>query len=736
MKIQSLTVENYGVFTGKQSFEFKPGVSIIYGLNQSTSKFSKNSNWVGKSLFFNSLSEVLYDEPIVGQKADKMKSGTRSVVLVDDDGRKIEAVRRSGKRESLEIFENGKPLEHLTKTKAQEFLDQAWGVSLSEFETFIHLDSRIPHPLVMGSSTDRKHFFDDFFRLDRVDEERKIYLRELRSLGEAKSAYLELKASYNTQKTLMLSDEKRSQMEAEATELRHKRELLHEALQRVETYRKLKITHDSLSHHLTRLPDVHDAAAFSTLGRELRDKIASCEDALDRLAAYAAYRKAKKQYDDELEKLPELARSCSRDKLRRGHELFASTVHDLRMWQRRELELPEKPEVVAKPALPPESESIPVLKSKRSEYRKILEVFETSNTGVCPTCGQPLDASKKIELEKSVAELTQKIKNAEEHEAYSEYLKDAESYAKQCQEVKENIDLLKKNQQKYKKYSDAFDLVSNLPRAPETPDVKCPKESKEELNQTLAEAREVFSAWKSVNPYREDLCAFLDWDKETSVDFDEQTEVTEKIAKIEAKLTMDAEAREALKTVVRRLKDLKTQIQDEDCLKELVEIFSDKQLKRDMVAQISDALCRLLNKYSRIVFDSDYTFTLEWGTQLQLLCTRKVGAQELTSDVRKLSGAESKLFTLILILSLLSFVPPSRRPQLMILDEPTANFSSETTQAFIRLLNVLKTVVPSIVIITPRDDIYPESYPYTVVRTKSGSSIVPGLPVDILSKDN
>ena len=121
-----------------------------------------------------------------------------------------------------------------------------------------------------------------------------------------------------------------------------------------------------------------------------------------------------------------------------------------------------------------------------------------------------------------------------------------------------------------------------------------------------------------------------------------------------------------------------------------------------------------------------------WDTQLQLLCTRRVGSQELTSDVRKLSGAESKLFTLILILSLLSFVPPKRRPSIMILDEPTANFSTETTQAFMRLLDVLKTVIPSIVIITPRDDVYPDSIPYTVVRTKKGSTIVQGLPDDVL----
>ena len=70
----------------------------------------------------------------------------------------------------------------------------------------------------------------------------------------------------------------------------------------------------------------------------------------------------------------------------------------------------------------------------------------------------------------------------------------------------------------------------------------------------------------------------------------------------------------------------------------------------------------------------------------------------------------------------------------MILDEPSANFSAETTQAFIKLLDVLKQVVPSIVIITPRDDVYPDSMPYTIVRTKDGSKIVQGLPDQVNNK--
>lgn len=154
-------------------------------------------------------------------------------------------------------------------------------------------------------------------------------------------------------------------------------------------------------------------------------------------------------------------------------------------------------------------------------------------------------------------------------------------------------------------------------------------------------------------------------------------------------------------------------------------------MKKAMVQQISVKLCELLNYYASLVFEQPYTFSLVWDSQIQLICERRVGKQSLVSDVRKLSGAESKLFTVILVLSLLSFIPMEKRPSLMLLDEPTANMSAETTQAFMKLLVMLQKVVPCIVVITPRNDVYPESRPFTVVRDQSGSRIEAGLPDEI-----
>lgn len=62
-----------------QTFEFREGISYIYGLNKSTSIKTNNSNQVGKSFFFSMLGELLYDLPVVGLRQDRVKTGKRFI---------------------------------------------------------------------------------------------------------------------------------------------------------------------------------------------------------------------------------------------------------------------------------------------------------------------------------------------------------------------------------------------------------------------------------------------------------------------------------------------------------------------------------------------------------------------------------------------------------------------------------------------------------------------------------
>lgn len=716
LNIKALAVKNYGPFTKQTVFEFKSGISVIYGLNQTSGVNSKNSNWVGKSLFFNSLSELLYDEPIVGQKSDKVKSGSRSVILKDKK-HELQITKISGKREQIKIKYDGSEIEHLTKTKALDYIKDKWKLDKTEFESFIHLDSRIPHPLVMGSSTERKHFFDSFFKLSVIDDERRIYISELRKLQSVRVAFDELKIVYKSQKRLVINDSELDTLKSKLKRLKAKRDSLNSKIEEAKEYQRLKAIHDSVGKVNINIAEIDSSIS------ELKTKIKSLSAQLDLAIDYEQYKKEKARYTKIVSSLSDFAKSKDREKLKKGANLYSEYKAELRL-RTSQLDEIEEPEIAKKPN--GERLYISELLAVRSNLQHQISHSEKFKTGICPTCGQKVKHQNLQELKSKLSDTELQIKLAKQWELYDSYVKEYEKYSQTTKSLKSQIEELTAKCNKFKPYADAYSEVQSVPSNPEK--VEKPSSSREELESAIDSCKSKLHSLLVVQPYVDDLIKFENWNGITDFDYSKSSVIAESIAKIEAKLSNDESARLQLQKTKSRLLELKSKLKDEPLLKSLIEIFSDKVIKKTMVTQISAKLCELLNHYSSLVFDQDYKFNLIWDTQLQLICTRTVGKQQLTSDVRKLSGAESKLFTIILVLSLLSFIDPLKRPKTIILDEPTANLSNETTQAFIKLLQLLKQVVPSIVVITPRDDVYPDSRCYTVVRTKEGSTIKEGLP--------
>lgn len=715
MQLKALAVKNYGPFVNQTVFSFKPGVSIVYGLNKTSGANSKNSNWVGKSLFFSSLSEILYDEPVVGTKQDKVKQGSRAVILTDGENT-VQIIRKSGKRDSINIIENDKPIEHLTKTKAQHYIKSKWLLNKAEFETFVHLDSRIPHPLVMGSSTERKHFFDSFFKLDRIDQERKLYVQALRKLQSSKQAFNELKVFYKQQKSSVVEPSKVKQLITDIKHLRAEQKANARSFELVNQYNQLKAVYDSLKDSLQGV----ELSTVSSQLQSLRSKQKKLKELREQCIEYRTYLKAKKQYEQQLSSLSALASSTPLAKLSKGSSLWLKYSEQLQEVENTVLQPVDKPQKLGSPQ---------DLKQLAIEQAKLEDLLKTSlkfKSGVCPTCGQPVKVHCIKDIKQELVDVQKKINQGQLWEHYQQQKEQYKQYKEQLGQHQELLDDLASKVEKFEPYRIAYKERAKLP--PEPTVIERPELTTKQVDAQLHELECMLDKLKAIEPHVEQLQQYLDWSDITTFDYKKYNAQNEKLAHLEALYSMHKSSLEQVNKTKQRLKELKEQLADEPWLTKLIEIFSDKQMKRAMVQQISQKLCQLMNKYAALVFNQDYRFELIWDTQLHLLCTRRVGKQVLTSDVRKLSGAESKLFTIILVLSLLSFVPSDKRPKVMILDEPSANFSAETTQAFIKLLSVLKQVVPCIVIITPRDDIYPESTPYTVVRTKEGSFIAQGLP--------
>jgi DNA repair exonuclease SbcCD ATPase subunit len=199
----------------------------------------------------------------------------------------------------------------------------------------------------------------------------------------------------------------------------------------------------------------------------------------------------------------------------------------------------------------------------------------------------------------------------------------------------------------------------------------------------------------------------------------------ERVSEIKSKMAVHRAVKDKVASQKERIAKLEHDLKEEEAVKVLVKGFSDKAIKRMAVEAISTRLMQLINHYAQSVFPG-YMFDFQWDRQISIIVHRPNGE---VSDVRKLSGAESMLFTLILIPALLAFMPAHKRTNVLILDEPSASFSEATMKTFHDLLPVLQKLVPSIIVITPKaTERYPGAHEFTVHRTKDGATIKPGHP--------
>lgn len=729
MKILGLAIQDVGPYEEKATFKVKPGLSVIYGLNRTTGQQSKNSNWVGKSLLFSTLSDVLYEEPIIGTKQDTVKKGLQQILMEDDEGHKLLISKKNNK---YIIKKDGESVDFVTNKKGpRQYIESVWPISLEEYETFVHLDTRVPHPLVMGSTAIRKDFFTKFFGLDKVDAERKLYLAELHKLDSVKAAYEQTASTYALLKKDALSEEEIEELEQSLVALSEKKERLQAKLDKEREKQQIIEFGEMYAKEIKKLQslDLLDTNAIDDAINDLDKKIKKTSKMRRVLAEFEQSLYLRSAYDQAYAKLSDDAKSCSFEKAKEGSRRYTIIRQDYddqqRIIKRFETNWPIAIEKLAQP-----DGNYEEIKEELSSAEYALNNAQKFGTGKCPTCGQPVSVDIDS-LQAKVDELEEKVdawkKYRSRLQRYEAFIEDQA----RANTAKQKSDELAEKLEKYAKYQQIYKELSALPEEPE--DVEDPGYSRSELEAVLEQAKDdrtflyrMRSTIAKVNQY----LSLEDKTIDTTLQ-DRYNKLSEKYFTEKSNLENAKSALEKRKQIQAKMIEMQEQLKDVKPLEHLVDLFQDKTLKKRIVQIIGNRLMTLVNKYAAVVFTEDYKFSLEWeSSQINLICKRKAGSKELVSDVRKLSGAESRLFTLILVLALLSFVPQNKRPNLLILDEPDSNFSNETTQSFIKLMSLLSQVIESIVVITTSEDIYPNSHCYTIVRDKT-SRIVEKHPSEV-----
>jgi hypothetical protein len=386
----------------------------------------------------------------------------------------------------------------------------------------------------------------------------------------------------------------------------------------------------------------------------------------------------------------------------------------------------ELPPNVEKP-----EEDVTDLQTLLRVYKHHLEHAEKFEDGKCETCGQPVKIKDPALVQKKIKSIRQKLEDHEAANEYAEFIKQRRADKAELAELKIRLQEAQETEAKSLKWEAAHEELCKLPDRPEPFEGK--KLQTVVLRKMIEELQERRALLKYMEPHLDSVIAFQKLTKEEMKEAAESHDLAQEMnkrqdvyARLQAKNEVHNTLVERMEAMRSRLKEMKAELADEEPLKLLVQGFQDKNIKKMVIQAISQRLMALVNKYAKMVLPEAFTFEFKWESDIKILCHRPDDKAPI--DVRRLSGAESTLFTLILVCALLAFVPAKKRSSVLILDEPTARLSGENTQVFFKLLKILNTLIPSILVFTPKEENIEGAHVFTIVKEKGKSRIVEGFP--------
>ena len=714
IEFQSLTLEGLPFFR-KQTFDFsEPGIRLILGNNRNSS--SNNPNAAGKSFFFAQLPELVLSEMMHGTRRDFTRSGTVTVDL--RKGKSEYSISRSfSPKEKMVISRKGKDLEIRELSECKKKIRSLIPYTPDEVKTFLFLDSQLPHPLITGDTASRKNFFTSFFKLGALSFMKKSVSSRVTESRSANSVLVELKKSHEEASTRV--DSSIEEKEALLSRLQSKMERISSSMRdwsRAESLRVLISEHHKCIDLMKSQEILTEADLLSH--RKSREKsISRCRAAIRDWDKYeewesssvgrAAARKSLKKHGlSSVEELQALV-----DKKQRILDKKISRREDLEL----KIEERSRSEKKIKSELRNQSEDLVSLKEEVNHLQE--------HSDSCPTCGGEYDNKKAKERLRAakVSYKTLQSRIAELTVSLQVMMQDSSPAAEEFDEEEEHKSIRG---------------LQSVLRVLSTEDLQPPGGHTKDY--WVDHERSFNKELYSLESGEDALSAQSEWDKlpdsvrGASVrDFqNRQSEflrISEKKQALEMEVSSSLEASREVERLQVRMQPLQEKAEDLDALMVLEEAFSKRGVESTIIKSICVKLEEKVNEYAKLIFPEDYHFEFELDTQFSILVSRKYGKKTITSDVRKLSGAEKRLFSLVLLISLLVFVPKNHRSNLLILDECDANMGTENRDRFIRFLPVLQKAIPSIVVITPLGHqpyltISPKIY--TVVKERNGTASI------------
>ncbi len=735
MILSKFWVKGYGTFAKGAEFDLAyKGLTTVFGLNKDAGGASY-TNASGKSLLFTSVPEIGFGSPPSGK--DQTKHTNTEIGLEfrgGDKGRDVLTfVKTYGKGKKFVVCKNGKDLNVRKLGYAETKLQALLGGSEEDFYTTRYIDNTIPHPLIVGKAAVRQDFFVRMFNLENVDATRHLLLADLREAQKASATYKEVKALFDDLKGKALKPADIEERQERIGIYKARQEKLLAKLNTYQVVRDLLRFEDQNKKLIFKFNATTSLAIFDSEVFNTKNSIKGLRSKKELAQEWETYRRLRKVYLKAYEPLAAKIEELVGPSYKIDKVKAKAAKYLLIDAEYKTLRLAYTTRVVNKPKQVDEPKMS--LEKANAKVFSLNEEFDHAKSfqgGKCPTCGAPHESR---ELGAIKSDMQRARETAYACQAYAEYKKDYDTYKKNKTlkaELEAQLEDAIGRLEAIQNYAEAYELIKQLPKKPVKPEGdKLDLSDIEEKLDKWMEKKSELDRFKDVIEQIRELSKVTEEQRAKAKELDTITDdlgkISNKLNNLTAEVTAGIEASKQLKQLATRGKVLEKQAEDEPVLKSLIDAYSKKGLKKILIQRYASLLQQQVNKFVRLFFAEDIQFEFSYGSKLDVLAHRKKGKKVITTDVKRLSGAEKRMLTLVLVVASISLLPKNKRSNFLILDEPEANMGPEAVATFVRALPVLNKVIPHIVVITPRPELEIEgSRVFTVVKKGGVSTLVPG----------
>ena len=725
IKFKSLHLQNHLLFKDLLWQLDKHPLTVIRG--QNLDQKIESGNYVGKSLLPSSLTTMLTYAPPMAQKKKSAKelvfnkSHLTLELQNNKDNWKIEQFAKA-KSVKYNIHLNGVDQKAVKINVAQEFIHKA--VPLSEDHIFsqLYISSFRPSVMLYGQPSARLNYFEQIFDLRIYDQLRKAVLKDLQTVDQN---FTKFKLLSSQKDELTPNLEKNVGKRLKVIKLRHQELLntyaisqkaaqklieyvtLAEQLHSSDTYDLLKTRQKSLSKKINKLKlKVAEQQKYNAEAKAAQQQKKKRHKILARLKQMQAFPNAKQdltttqlfrqkyqkqiqqynQYEAYIEKYNAIAKEHLTATLTVEPEKIQEKLTTLsyRLKQKRKLK-PGKPCPLCEQKISKHLQhDLQTLQKTVSKTKRTLKKAKT------------LAFIQKMQnkLPKDVLELDighthrkmQRVRNKE-----SQLTAEAEQHELR-KELKAELKKLPKTRVKAVK---TIDYEAKLEKAQNSL-----YQTKEDIK--LLDKLAGSSLYKKYSSLKEAKVA-LEIEKNTIATLAPRLQ---KIADLQQSLGQKQSsylhAKKHLDNLESELNTLEKSLADKEVLQALSLAYSAKGIRLLQIQSLAEAYIQTMNQFSTHIYSMPVKFSAEVGPGMfNIMCERG----KLHSDVKYLSGAESRQFLALSALTFCSLMPNHLRSNLLILDEIESGSSPVNVKKFANdFLVFARDYVQNIVVITP----YPE----------------------------